>query len=88
MLPELNTGKELNTHAFIFIGDFNNYIHDKNQKTIENLRKGLKSHQLVKNSTTKYNTTIDHIYTNLNSYEAAGVLKTYYSDHDQIYLQF
>ena len=71
----------------IVLGDFNINIHEKNQKTIENLSKGLRSHQLVNSYTTKYNTVIDHIYTNLKSYKAVGVLKTYYSDHDQIYLQ-
>ena len=72
----------------VIVGGFNINIQGKNQKTIENLCRYLKTQQLVKKPTTKYNTAIDHIYTNLNSYKSADVLKTYYSDHDQIFIQF
>ena len=70
------------------MGDFNINIQGKNQQTIANICRDLKTQQLVKAPTTKYNTIIDHIHTNLQGIKTASVLKTYYSDHDQIFIQF
>ena len=72
----------------IILGDCNINIQNKNQQTITNLCRDLKSQQLVKTPTTKYNTIIDHIHTNLKNFKTASVLKTYYSDHNQIFIQF
>ena len=36
--------------------------------------------------TTKNKTLIDQIYTNIQDRVKAGTIKTYYSDHDQIFL--
>ena len=43
---------------------------------------------MINTTTTKYNTIIDHIHTNLTTQLTTGVIKTYYSDHDQIFIQF
>ena len=72
----------------IIMGDFNINILKKNNKTISNLCCDLKSNQLINTATTKQNTIIDHIYTNITNVKMSGVIKTYYSDHDQIFIQF
>ena len=72
----------------IIMGDFNINILNKNHQTITNLCIDLKTKQLINTATTKQNTIIDHIYTNITNTKKAGVIKTYYSDHDQIFIQF
>ena len=72
----------------VIMGDFNINIQGKNHQTIANICRYLKTQQLVKAPTTKYNTIIDHIHTNLKGIKTASVLKSYYSDHDQICIQF
>lgn len=44
--------------------------------------------QIVNESTTNYNSLIDHIYTNLHpeSISKLGTLESYYSDHKPIYI--
>ena len=69
----------------VIIGDFNINIQGITI-TIANICRDLKTQQLVKAPTTKYNTIIDHIHTNLKGFKTASVLKTYYSDHDQIFI--
>ena len=71
----------------VIMGDFIMNTHGKNQQAIANICKELRTQQLVKEPTTKHNTVIDHIHTNIKDYRAASVLKTYYSDHDQIFIQ-
>ena len=72
----------------VIMGDFNINIHSKNQQTIAKICSDMTTQQLVRTSTTKYNTIIDHMHTNISAVKCAGVLKTYYSDHDQIFIQF
>ena len=60
------------THQKIIMGDFNINIQGTQSKPID--------------TTTKQNTTIDHLYTNASNVHAADVIKTYYSDHDQIFI--
>ena len=71
----------------VIMGDFNMNTHGKNQQTIANICKDMRTQQLVKEPTTKHNTVIDDIHTNIKDYRAVSVLKTYYSDHDQIFIQ-
>ena len=81
------------------MGDFNINILKKahqtinekspdNHQTISNLCNDLNTKQLINTATTKQNTIIDHIYTNITNTKKSGVIKTYYSDHDQIFIQF
>ena len=72
----------------VIMGDFNINIHSKNQQTIAKICSDMTTQQLVRTATTKYNTIIDHLHTNISAIKCAGVLKTYYSDHDQIFIQF
>ena len=58
------------------------------QQTLKNLCTDLKTKQLISTPTTKYNTIIDHLHTNITDFQKVGVIKTYYSDHDQIFILF
>ena len=69
------------------MGDFNINIQNKNQSPVKKLCENLKTKQLISSATTKYNTIID-IHTNLSTHQKSGVIKTSYSDHDQIFIQF
>ena len=71
----------------VIIGDFNINLIPKPQKASKDICQATQAHQLISDPTTKQNTLIDHIYTNLNNTATAKVLKTYYSDHDQIFIQ-
>ena len=73
-------------HQKILMGDFNINIQNKHINTTEKNCKCIGTNQLINNPTTKQNTIIDHIHTNLTEYHSTGVIKTYYSDHDQIYI--
>ena len=73
-------------HQKILMGDFNINIQNKHINTTEKICKCIGTNQLINNPTTKQNTIIDHIHTNLTEYHSTGVIKTYYSDHDQIYI--
>ena len=70
------------------MGDFNINHQNKNNGTIERIRKALGTKQLIIKPTTKQNTTIDHIHTNITTDHTVDVIKTYYSDHDQVYITF
>ena len=71
----------------IIMGDFNINIQNKNHSTTKKICENLGTKQLINTPTTKYNTIIDHIYTNIPNHKECGVIKTYYSDHDQIFIQ-
>ena len=73
-------------HQKILIGDFNINAQSKHSNTIEKICKALGTKQLINQPTTKQNTTIDHIHTNITTDHSSGVIRTYYSDHDQIYI--
>ena len=51
------------------MGDFNINIQNEKQQTLKSLCTDLKSKQLISNPTTKYNTIIDHLYTNITDFE-------------------
>ena len=82
LIPATQTGAKK-----VIMGDFNMNTHGKNQQAISKLCIDLKTQQLVTEPTTKHNTVIDHIHTNIKDYKTVSVLKTYYSDHDQIFIQ-
>ena len=71
----------------VIIGDFIINILKKAHQTIKNLCNELKTKQLINTATTKHNTIVDHIHTNIGNTKLAGVIKTYYSDHEQIFIQ-
>ena len=73
-------------HPKVIMGDFNINHQNKNSHTVERICKALGTKQPINKPTTKHNTTIDPIHTNLTSDHLANVMKTYYSDHDQIYI--
>ena len=59
----------------------------KNLKASKDICTSTQTRQHITTATTKQQTLIDHIYTNLNKETTSNVLKTYYSDHDQIFIQ-
>lgn len=44
--------------------------------------------QLITKATTNYQTTLDHIYTNIdkNLINSSGVLESYFSDHKPVFI--
>ena len=47
--------------------------------------------QLISSSTTDYNTSIDHVYTNVSNEPTevnSGVFETYFTDHKIIWVSF
>ena len=58
----------------IIMGDFNINILNKNHQTISNLCNDLNTKQLINTATTKQNTMIDHIYTNITNTKLSGVI--------------
>ena len=75
------------TDQKVIIGDFNINLISKNQKASKDICSSTQTRQLITTATTKQQTLIDHIYTNLSIRTSSNVLKTYYSDHDQIFIQ-
>ena len=59
----------------------------KNLKASKDICTSTQTRQHITTATTKQQTLIDHIYTNLNKETTSNVLKTYNSDHDQIFIQ-
>ena len=76
----------------VLLGDFNvNLVGLNSEKTAleRNLIENRGYTQLIKNFTTDYQSTIDHIYTNLiDLVESCGTLESYYSDHKPIFVCF
>ena len=70
----------------LIVGDFNINLSSKPQKASNDICRDTRTRQLITKPTTKQNTLIDHIYTNLDKV-SSKVLTTYYSDHDQIFAQ-
>ena len=77
---------EYSKRYILFQGSFINIL-NKNQQTLKKICKDLNTKQIITTETTKQSTIIDHIHTNITTIQASGVIKTYYSDHDQIFIQ-
>lgn len=82
-------GKKMPT---TLLGDFNINLLEANseQKALQmNLIQKRGYTQLIKDYTTDYKSTIDHIYTNIPDFvESSGTLESYYSDHKPIFVSF
>lgn len=68
----------------VVLGDFN--IDIQVEKQIENLMLGFGFKQHIREFTTCYSTTLDHVYSNINTTAAAGVLDCYFSDHKPVFI--